>query len=352
MFQTELQLPTMSRTLVIGDIHGCYDELLQLVGSANLATEDRIVAVGDLVDRGPKSLDVVRFFAADRERRLAVLGNHEEKHLLHIRPDRADPSGRIVRYQFTEAEIREMEDYFGKLPLWLDLDQALVVHAGLEPGVPLERQDPKAITGRGSQGRPGWDGTSQAWYDDQRFDWPKPVIFGHLATSEVVRGSRNNVWGIDTGASVGGRLTGLLLPSFQLFSVPTPDYYSIAVEEWRDKFLLDDLPDMRWAEIASYEPTVRGSEAQSAITSAMAMLSQSAAILDREIASLREETSWHELDPAEKARASRSLRSSERVRNPWIMLAIQGLSSGSAEDILRKSFPTPRELSMIAQRPL
>lgn len=335
----------MHRTLVIGDIHGCYDEFMDLVASANLTPDDQIVAVGDLVDRGPKSLDVVRYFAADSTRRFSVLGNHEEKHLLGMRPDRSDPSGRIVRRQLKPSDYQEICDYCRRLPLWLDLPEALVVHAGLEPGVPLDQQNPKAITGRGSQGRAGWDGRSVAWHDDPRFKWPKPVVFGHLAATEVTRGTRNNVWGIDTGASVGGRLTGLLLPSFEIFSVPTPNYYEAAIEASRACFLIEDLPDIHWNEIASLDQTCMSTAAQSAITSALISLGESAAFLDREIGSLREETGWSHLEPSEKARVSRALRSDPRFRDPWFALAMEGLSSGSGEVILGRRFATPRELA-------
>jgi serine/threonine protein phosphatase 1 len=48
------------RTLIVGDIHGCFDELIRLVDRADIGPEDLIVSVGDLVDRGPRSYDVVR----------------------------------------------------------------------------------------------------------------------------------------------------------------------------------------------------------------------------------------------------------------------------------------------------
>ena len=54
----------MQRTLIIGDIHGCHDELMELFDRAALASEDRVVSVGDLVDRGPRPAEVVAWFRA------------------------------------------------------------------------------------------------------------------------------------------------------------------------------------------------------------------------------------------------------------------------------------------------
>ena len=48
-------------TLVIGDIHGCYDELQTLLDKAGLSSGDKIVAVGDIVDRGPETPEVLGF---------------------------------------------------------------------------------------------------------------------------------------------------------------------------------------------------------------------------------------------------------------------------------------------------
>ena len=55
----------MSRTIVVGDIHGCYDELMDLLAKAELGEEDRVVSVGDLVTKGPKSREVLSKLCTD-----------------------------------------------------------------------------------------------------------------------------------------------------------------------------------------------------------------------------------------------------------------------------------------------
>src|SRR2546426_11805290 len=66
----------MSRTIVVGDIHGCYDELVSLLEKANLAADDRVVAVGDLIVKGRKNREVLDLFSSD-PRFSSVIGNHD-----------------------------------------------------------------------------------------------------------------------------------------------------------------------------------------------------------------------------------------------------------------------------------
>ena len=72
------------QTLVIGDIHGCYEEFQSLLDKAGLTDEDSIVSVGDCVDRGPNTPAVLKFFQEEPDAKL-IMGNHERK---HVRADR------------------------------------------------------------------------------------------------------------------------------------------------------------------------------------------------------------------------------------------------------------------------
>src|SRR5882762_6770687 len=65
-----------TRTIVIGDIHGCYDELMALLEKADLKDNDRVVSVGDLITKGPKSREVLELFMTDA-RFSTVIGNHD-----------------------------------------------------------------------------------------------------------------------------------------------------------------------------------------------------------------------------------------------------------------------------------
>ncbi len=76
----------MSRTFIIGDVHGCIDELQELMQQLAPSANDHIIFIGDLIDRGPDSLGVVREVVrwSNRFNVQLVLGNHEEKFLRYV----------------------------------------------------------------------------------------------------------------------------------------------------------------------------------------------------------------------------------------------------------------------------
>lgn len=307
----------MRRLLVVGDIHGCHRELMELCRLADLGPGDVLVSVGDLVDRGPHSLEVVRHFAADPAHRLAVLGNHEEKHLRGDRHELDDPSGRITRAMTPARDYEAMLEYFRRLPLYLDLPEVLVVHAGLLPGAPLGEQPPKVLTGRGSQGRPGFDGATPWWFDDPALVPPKPVVFGHTVFPEVARRAGGRVWGLDTGAAVGGALTGLLLPEQRLISVPTPDYYRELLRRFAPAFLLLDLPRLPWRRVLGLSPEGWPPPVGERLTAARSAWDEALAALAADVDTLREILAWEHLPPAGREVCARALRARPELATPW-----------------------------------
>src|SRR5262245_6439437 len=64
------------RTIVVGDIHGCFDELEDLLVEVEFGSDDRLISVGDLITKGPKSGEVLERFMADKQFS-AVIGNHD-----------------------------------------------------------------------------------------------------------------------------------------------------------------------------------------------------------------------------------------------------------------------------------
>lgn len=337
------------RTLIIGDIHGCFDELLRLVARAGLSGEDLIVSVGDMVDRGPRSFDVVKFFQEDPVHRKALLGNHEEKHLRGTRPEAGDPSGRILKRTMSATDYQRMVASFAALPTYLELAEATVVHAGMIAGKSLSEQPSAVLTGRGSQGRPGFDHCSTWWFDEPAFCWPKPVVFGHTIFRTVARGTRNNVWGLDTGASQGGRLTGLLLPEFSLIEEPTHDYYAEALERWRPVFLQEDLPEMGWKAVLAVDVEKLPSAVAAEVLAARELLSHTMSQISAEAAELREQTHYKTLEPAERAALAKMLRDDPRFAGARGRAVLKALPSGLTEESFQKMFPKPSALRAALQ---
>jgi bis(5'-nucleosyl)-tetraphosphatase (symmetrical) len=121
----------------MGDIQGCYDELLELLANLRFDREhDRLWFVGDLVNRGPKSLETLRFVQGLGQNAITVLGNHD-LHLLAaahgIRPDSID--GDTLEPILAAPDRDALIDWLRHQPL-LHYDGELgylMVHAGLPP---------------------------------------------------------------------------------------------------------------------------------------------------------------------------------------------------------------------------
>ncbi len=124
-------------TYAIGDIQGCYDDLRRLLDTINYdPAEDILWSVGDIVNRGPQSLEVLRFFYDLGDRAIVVLGNHE-LHLLNVayaRPDCMRPSDTLT--DILEAPDREELLTWVRHRPFLHHDRHLgftLVHAGFPP---------------------------------------------------------------------------------------------------------------------------------------------------------------------------------------------------------------------------
>src|ERR1044071_1966021 len=125
------------KTLVVGDIQGCFREFEELLQKT---APDRVVAVGDLVDRGPDSAGVVKYFQETSNTR-SVMGNHEWKHIQSYRSDTsASQAVKAARDQIGKSKYERAIQFMEKLPPFLELEDAIVIHAFWEPGVPLRKQ--------------------------------------------------------------------------------------------------------------------------------------------------------------------------------------------------------------------
>jgi hypothetical protein len=218
----------MKRNLVVGDVHGCFDELRRLLDKAKVTDGAEVVLVGDLVNKGPDSLAVLRFARINGMG--AVLGNHDDYLLRCIAARRRGESKDFADNIKKLAKRIDDEDaaWLAGLPLFRRLaqHQAIVVHAGLVPGVALEDQTRENLLTLRSV-RP--DGTGSKRIDDGEpwaalYRGPSHVYFGH----DAVRGLQR--WpfatGLDTACVYGGRLTGIELPTGTLVSVASRRTYA------------------------------------------------------------------------------------------------------------------------------
>jgi serine/threonine protein phosphatase 1 len=208
------------QTLVIGDIHGCWPELQALLDKAGLGAGDSIIALGDVVDRGPETPEVLEFFRRQATAR-SLMGNHERKHIRGARHEvRLAQSQKIARLQLGEAYLGALA-FMETFPLYLELPEALLVHGYLEPGVPMEEQRDTVLCGTMGGDKYLREHYTRPWYE--LYAGEKPVIVGHLDYCRKGEAFiyQDLVYGLDTSCVHGKVLTGLLLPGFQVLSVPS-----------------------------------------------------------------------------------------------------------------------------------
>ena len=211
----------MARTIIVGDVHGCRRELEALLEACELASEDELVLVGDLVAKGPDSAGVVRLVRTLGAK--AVRGNHDQ-HLLNWKLA-TEAGHRPAPRPEHERAARSLSaadwEHLASLPSYLRLPHrgAVVVHAGLMPGVAIEQQATddllrlRSIRADGS-GSSKLDGRPWA----SLWQGPELVFFGHDARRGLQL--HPHAIGLDTGCAYGRKLTAYLLPDRRLVSVP------------------------------------------------------------------------------------------------------------------------------------
>ena len=207
--------PQPRNSIVVGDVHGCLDELKQLLRDCEYDTRvDQVILVGDLVNKGPASAGVVRY--AREQNFLAVFGNHDEAALFNWRRrqalrDRGEAPDGGDKYAYTDDFDAADVAYIGSLPYTLSLPayDAVVVHAGVVPGVPLESQHladmyrMRNVARR--QGSDGWHALEKgptAGVGDGVRGRARHVYFGHDAKRKLQR--ERYATGLDTGCCYGG----------------------------------------------------------------------------------------------------------------------------------------------------
>jgi Calcineurin-like phosphoesterase len=220
-----------SRWIIVGDVHGCPDELEALLKAVGFGKGDRLVHVGDLVSKGPDSHGAVAL--AREHRALGVRGNHDARVLSwYHKKQIGEPLPELKpQHQKVVAElVPEDWKYLQSMPLYLRLEvdlprPVLVVHAGVVPGVTLAQQQEKDLITLRSI-RP--DGTGSSKIPDGEpwaplYSGPEEIVFGH----DAVRGVQHTPFaiGLDSGCCYGRELSCYLLPERRIVSVRAKKTY-------------------------------------------------------------------------------------------------------------------------------
>jgi serine/threonine protein phosphatase 1 len=216
------------RLIAVGDIHGCHEEFEELLEQLDLRASDRLVLLGDLINRGPDSFRVIQL--AREHATAALLGNHELR-LINFR--KTDDPTHLKRYDYATLEQLNGKcwEYLESMPLtYEDAELGVVlVHGGFLPGQPWRRQPARVVTriqvvDRGGEPRkrseaPGAPHWSEIWKG------PPFVVYGHTPRAEISR----TKWtlGLDTSCVLGGALSAWILPEDRIVQVRArKKYYS------------------------------------------------------------------------------------------------------------------------------
>jgi serine/threonine protein phosphatase 1 len=152
LYSSLLEELPMSRTIAIGDIHGCLTAFNTLIDAIQPTLQDTIVTVGDYVDRGPDAKGVLdRLLELERQCNLIpLLGNHEEM-MLAVLERRSEPYGwlghggvqTMESYGFSGdlgCVPKEHLDFIRRMPSYFENDTHFIVHANYDPDLSLDEQ--------------------------------------------------------------------------------------------------------------------------------------------------------------------------------------------------------------------
>ncbi len=220
----------------IGDIHGCLDKLQRLLEVIRYdPAADRLIFLGDYIDRGPDSkgvLDLLVRLQQENPAHVFLMGNHEENFLAYLQAWEQDAQsaawlsepffagGGTATLQSYEPRLRHEHDqrvreaippahvqFLSTLPLYWTDKHYLAVHAGVRPGIPLVHQKPNDLL------------RIRAPFLDVPHGLGYYVVFGHTPF-RIVRRDVDKI-GIDTGACYAqlgyGTLTAFCLQTKQTF---------------------------------------------------------------------------------------------------------------------------------------
>lgn len=209
----------MSRIFAIGDIHGCFHKLIELMAIINIDFQkDKLIFLGDYIDRGPASYEVVAYLIALKQQygKLVFLkGNHEEMLLKYLQgtnrltylanggQQTIDSYIKAGRSPATGLIPPHHLDFFNSLELFYQTDKYIFVHAGLQDKIPVEKQNAEDLL---------W---IRNRFIKSGYDFGRQVVFGHTPLPEPL--VQSNKIGIDTGAVYGNKLTCVELPALKFY---------------------------------------------------------------------------------------------------------------------------------------
>jgi len=214
----------MKKVFAVGDIHGCRSHLDRMLEILDINSEnDTLVFIGDYIDRGPDSRGVVDALLDIRKKIKNVVflkGNHEQMFLNYYREGKDEELfmhngglNTLISYGLAGAGKKHHAipdthmEFFTTLQSWYITEDYIFVHAGLRPGIPVEKQDTDDLL---------W---IRHDFINSHYNFGKIIIFGHTPLSFTAPLINKNKIGLDTGAVYGGKLSCVELPEMKIHQV-------------------------------------------------------------------------------------------------------------------------------------
>jgi len=215
---------------IIGDVHACYDEMIEIINQIESTKESPStkilkIFVGDLINKGPKNVEVIDYMMSHQEDCLSVRGNHEEIaiKIAFVERNGGKLKKSMAKYKWAKDLTDTQLNYMTELPYTISLntssnETAIIVHAGLVAGLPLEKHDPYDIVHMRNiiiedyyDGRGIHPIKSNSYGSPWCEYWPGPahVYFGH--NSKLGFQKCQFATGLDTGCVKGNLLTGIFI---------------------------------------------------------------------------------------------------------------------------------------------
>ena len=196
----------MKRTIIVGDIHSCADELIELLDKVKFKKEtSRLIFIGDLLGKGNKPLETFLIYKQTGaicimgNAELAFLKNYEEPSFLK---EYIEPTKKILGKYYTDF-INQAYSF----PHFLEEENFIAVHAGLLPNKKPQQMDLEDLVKIRKITDPQNPKILKSWFDF--YKGKKLVVFGHWAALNGI--VKENVIGLDTGCVYGKKLTALVL---------------------------------------------------------------------------------------------------------------------------------------------
>ncbi len=206
------------RTIFIWDIHWCFDEFELLLAKLNIQKLDKVYCLWDIINKWPKSYELIDFFYENKKQYKLIMGNHELEFLNWINDKNLKSNSKTYENLKEKIDTKnpKLINFLKSLPKYIEKENFIALHWGLIPWKKLADHKYHEITYLKDY---DW----KPWYE--YYTWNKKIIYWHRAL-QGLNLRKNTVW-IDSWCVYGWFLSAYILETQQIISQKALFTYSI-----------------------------------------------------------------------------------------------------------------------------